>query len=80
MKRPLLYVLVGYILGIIWGYIFKINIAPFCFIFLIFYFIISKLKYPYKKIMKIIFNKKIVIIICVVSIISNTYIILKNEK
>ena len=48
MNRPILIVVIGYIIGIIWGLYLKISIVPF-YIFLITIYIIINLPYSKKK-------------------------------
>ncbi len=64
MKRPILVALIGYIIGIIWELYLKINIAP---IFITIIMINKK-------------NYKIVVIILISIIVSNTQIKILNKK
>ena len=80
MKRPTMVILVAYTLGILWGYIFKISIVPLWIIFLILYYFLSKINFPFKKLIKVLLNKKIIIILFLFSIISNTITIIYNNK
>lgn len=90
MNRPILIVVIGYIIGIIWGIYFKVSILPFYFFLFVIYIII---KLPYKKrkfnilsikryfrYIKLIFKINIIITIIISSFISNTIIkILENK-
>ena len=90
MNRPILIVVIGYIIGIIWGIYLKISILPFYFFLFVIYIII---KLPYKKrkfnilsikryfrYIKLIFKINIIITIIISSFISNTIIkILENK-
>ena len=90
MNRPILIVVIGYIIGIIWGIYFKVSIFPFYFLLFLIYIII---KLPYKKrkfkilsikryfrYIKLIFKINIIITIIISSFISNTIIkILENK-
>ena len=90
MNRPILIVVIGYIIGIIWGIYFKISILPFYFLLFLIYIII---RLPYRKrkfkilsvkryfrYIKLIFKINIIITIIISSFISNTIIkILENK-
>ena len=90
MNRPILIIVIGYIIGIIWGIYFEISILPFYFFLILIYSII---KLPYKKrkfrilaikryfrYIKIILKINIIITIIISSFISNTIIkILENK-
>ena len=77
MKRPILAILIGYIIGILWGYTFKLSIVFFwVLLYLIFLLLKNKRKiYKYIK-----FFKKIIIIIFISSIVSNTIMIWQNNR
>ncbi len=92
IKRPILVVAIGYIIGIIMGLYFNFSIA-FVYIFLAaIYFIKKKLiKEKVKKLdllspkryfryFKLFLDSKALIIICITSIISNTITIFQNNK
>lgn len=89
MKRPVLVAIIGYIIGILWGLYFKINIVPFYLSIIAIYFIVN---FRYKKIInsknkfklisvkryfryvKLIIKPSVIIIIFLFSIISNRII------
>lgn len=77
MKRPILIITLGYIIGIIWGVYLKTTILPILILYLIYSII-------YKKIDNIYFRKylkKTVILILIISaIISNTITLYLNNK
>ena len=84
MNRPIFIVVIGYIIGIIWGLYFKISIVPF-YIFLMAIYIIIKLPYSKKKFkifsvkryfryIKLIFKSNIILTIIISSFISNLII------
>lgn len=88
MKRPILIIVIGYIIGIIWGLYLKISIVPF-YILLIGIYIITKLPYSKKRFrifsikryfryIKIIIKIKIILIIIITSFISN--LIIKHKE
>ena len=81
MNRPIFIIVIGYIIGIIWGLYLQISIVPFYFLLLIIYIII-KLPYHKKKFrifsikryfryIKLIFKLNIIITIIISSFISN---------
>ncbi len=83
MKRPILVVIIGYLIGIIWGLYLKINITPFYILITIIIALLNKIFINNKKIMKYynkIINKKLIIIIIISSIISNTIVNIENNK
>ncbi len=90
MNRPIFIIVIGYIIGIIWGLYLKISIVPFYFI-LLFIYIIIKLPYSKRKFrifsikryfryIKLIFKINIIIIIIISSLISNIIIKIYNNK
>lgn len=90
MNRPILIVVIGYIIGILWGLYLKISIVPF-YVLLIILYIIINLKYKKKKFkifsikryfryIKIFFKLNIIITIIISSFISNSIIKIKNYK
>ena len=92
IKRPILVVAIGYMIGIIMGLYFNFSIA-FLYIFIAaIYFIKKKLiKKRVKKLnllnpkryfryFKLYLNSKVLIVICITSIISNTITIFQNNK
>lgn len=92
MKRPILIILLGYILGIIVGLYFNISIVPVYFIVINILFIYKKLKKKekrslkllsikrYFRYLKIYLNSNTIIAIIIISIISNTITIYLNQK
>ena len=103
MLRPILVVIIGYILGIIWGLYFKISIVYFYIFIIAIYFLFKiflksiffnkslvhkekskKLKLfsikRYFRYIKLILNLKMVIVIIIFSIISNSIIMLKENR
>ena len=90
MNRPIFIILIGYIIGIIWGLYLQRSIVPFYFILLMIYIII-KLPYRKKKFkifsikryfryIKFIFKLNIILTIIISSLISNIIIKYKNSK
>ncbi len=90
MNRPIIIILIGYIIGIIWGLYLKISIVPFYIILLTIYIITNK-QYPKKKFklfsikryyryIKKMFTIKIVLMIIISSFISNFIIQYNNKK
>lgn len=92
IKRPILVVAIGYTIGIIMGLYFNFSIVLFYILIAMIYFIKRKLiKKKVKKLnllnprryfryFKLFLNSKVLIVICITSIISNTITILKNNK
>ena len=92
MKRPVIIAVIGYIIGIIMGLYFKISIVPFYIFITIIYSIYrysqkaktKKLKLfslkRYLRYLKIYLNSKVVILLIISSIISNTIIIFQNKN
>ena len=90
MKRPILIIAIGYIIGIIWGLYFRISIVPFYFMTIFIYIIINK-KYKkwkfkilsikrYFKYMKIYLKFNIILIIIISSFISYTITKIQDNK
>lgn len=90
MNRPIFIVVIGYIIGIIWGLYLKISIVPF-YIFLIAIHIIIRLPYSKKKFrifsikrylryIKLIFKINFILIIIISSFISNLIIRYQENK
>lgn len=84
MNRPILIVVIGYIIGIIWGLYLKTSIVPFYIMMIVIYMII-KLPYSKKKLkifsikryfryIKLIFKFNIILTIIISSFISNIII------
>lgn len=94
MKRPILVAIIGYIIGIIVGLYLHTSIVPFC-VFIIATYLIykksannkrknQKLKLfsikRYFRYIKILINSKIILMIIITSIISNTLVLIQNQK
>ena len=89
-NRKVLTALIGYILGIIMGLYCKISIVPFYIIILICLIFkrskVNKRKFKlfsprrYFRYIKVIFPKKVIIIIIFFSIISNTIVLIQNDR
>ena len=90
MNRPIFIIVIGYIIGIIWGLYLQISIVPFYF-FLLTIYIIIKLPYHKKKFrifsikryfryIKFIFKLNIIFTIIISSLISNIIIRYKDNK
>ena len=94
MKRPILVAIIGYIIGIIVGLYLHTSIVPFC-VFIIATYLIykksannkrknQKLKLfsikRYFRYIKILINSKIILMIIITSIISNTVVLIQNQK
>ena len=94
MKRPILVAIIGYIIGIIVGLYLQISVVPFYIAIIAIYeiykkfFIHQKLKQKlnlfsikrYFRYIKIFINSKIIIVLIIVSIISNTVVLIQNKK
>ena len=90
MKRPILVVAIGYIIGIIWGLYFDFSIALlYIFIAAIYFFLKIFLNHKskfkllsfrrYFRYVKLIFTKNVVFLIVIISIISNLIIMAKEN-
>lgn len=90
MKRPMLVIVIGYIIGIIWGLYLKTSIV-FLYVILISIYILINIQYKKRKFkilsikryfryIKIILKINIILIIIVSSFISNTIIKRANQK
>ncbi len=90
-QRPILVATIGYIIGILWGLYLKSSIVPFYILIIAIYYLIKNVPkrkrkfrllsfYRYSRYLKIIFTKKILLIIFIFSVISNNYILLKNKQ
>ena len=89
-KRPILIAVIGYILGILMGLYCKISIVLFYILIFLIYLIIGnkskKDKFKlfsfrrYFRYVKIVFNKKVIKIIIIFSIVSNTIVLFQNYK
>ena len=90
MNRPIIVILIGYIIGILWGLYFKISIV-FLYAFLALIYIIINYKYKKKKFkilsikryfryIKLVFKINIILIITISSFISNNIVRYYNNK
>lgn len=90
MNRPILIIVIGYIIGIIWGLYFKVSIVLFHAILIAIYVIIN-IQYKKKKFrilsikryfryLKMIFKINIILMIIISSFISNMIIKVQNQK
>lgn len=80
MKRPILIVLIGYIIGIIWGVYTNVCIAPFIIVLIIVVSKVVKLKKYIYKYVKIMIKKETIIIFILSCIVSNINVIYLNNK
>ena len=90
MRRPILIVVIGYIIGIIWGQYLNLSIVPLyifitiCLYIMKFFSSPKKFKvfsiYRYFKYLKIIINANILLILFLSSFISYNIVISKNQK
>lgn len=82
MKRPIVIILVGYIIGIIWGLYLKSSIVPFilCMILVIIYLSKIMKNNRYYQVLKIFFTKQLIFILIIFSILSNTIVSVLNQK
>lgn len=90
MERPILVVVIGYLIGIIWGLYFR-SIVPFLLLIITIYFFVNKYfksvhKFKlisikrYSRYLKLIMHKKFIILIILSSLISNTIVLIKENK
>ena len=84
IKRPILIVAIGNLIGIIYGLYFKKSIA-FAFIIIYIFYLLFKLNSRFCRIkiiryLKVLLKLKIVIIFCLSAIISNTYLLCLNYR
>lgn len=90
-ERPIVVAVIGYIIGILMGLYFKFSIVPFYIpigaTYLLFkrYLLIKKefkliSFHRYIKYVKIIINRKVIIILLISSFISNSIVLIQNEK
>ena len=89
MKRPLVVAVIGYIIGIIIGLYFKFSIVLFFIpIGVVIHFINKRKKRKFRlfsirryfRYIKIYLNHKIILVIILLSIISNSIVLYKNKK
>ena len=89
IKRPIVVIVIGYIIGIIWGLYINFSIV----LFYILIYILKKLFYRkrekkfklisikrYFRYIKLIFNQKVIFIMVISSIISNTILIFQENR
>ncbi len=91
-KRLILVAVIGYIIGILVGLYFKISIVPLYCLIAVIYLIKQKIYikqkkkfnfisiYRYFRYIKLIFNQKVILIIVISSIISNSIFLIQNQK
>ncbi len=91
-KRPILVAAIGYIIGIIMGLYYKTSIVPIYILITAIYITLKKIHkkevkklkifnlYRYFRYIKLIFNQEVIIIISISSIISNSIILIQNQK
>ena len=77
MKRPIIAITLGYIIGIIWGVYVKQTILPIIILYPIYLIINKKTKNIY---FKFYLKKSIILILIITSIISNTITLINNKK
>lgn len=83
-QRPILIAVIGYIIGILWGLYFSISMVLCYILLLAIYFIIKKFArnhkkrkfkllsiYRYSRYLKLIFDKKVIFILIIFSLVSN---------
>ena len=94
IKRPILVIVIGYILGILMGLYFKYSIVLLYFLITIIYYLckrhksINNQKRKFKLIsfkryfryVKLLFSQKVILLIIISSVISNTMVIIKNTN
>ena len=95
MKRPILVAIIGYILGIIVGLYLRISIAPFCIILIAMYMIYKNTNYKnkqrnnklkmfaikrYFRYLKIFINAKVIVFVLISAMVSNTIVLLQNQR
>ena len=95
MERPILVAIIGYILGIIVGLYLHISIAPFCIILIAMYMIYKNTNYKknqrnnklkmfsikrYFRYLKIFINVKVIALVLISAMVSNTIVLLQNQR
>ena len=95
MKRPILVAIIGYILGIIVGLYLHISIVPFCIILIAMYMIHKNINYNnnqrnnklkmfaikrYFRYLKIFINAKVIALVLISAMVSNTIVLLQNQR
>lgn len=88
-ERPILVAVIGYIIGILWGLYFQFSIVPCCILIIATYYITKKIPrnkkfklisfYRYSRYLKLFIDKKVICILILGSIISNTIILFQNK-
>ena len=94
MKRPIFVAIIGYILGIIVGLYLHISIVPFCIILIAMYMIHKNINYNnnqrnnklkmfaikrYFRYLKIFINAKVIALVLISAMVSNTIVLLQNQ-
>ncbi len=90
MKRPIVIIAIGYIIGILWGLYLQFSIVPFYILIIIIYHILSCISYKrrpivwnyfrYIRYIKLYINKRVMIIFILSSIISNFAILYQQNQ
>ena len=83
MNRPIFIILIGYIIGILWGLYLKISIVFFYIFLLILYYISNISKFKKKKFfhyIKILIKFNVLLLIIISSLISNIIIKFQTKK
>ena len=90
MKRPIVIIAIGYIIGILWGLYLQFSIVPFYILIIIIYHILSCISYKrrpivwnyfrYIRYIKLYINKQVMIIFILSSIISNFAILYQQNQ
>lgn len=82
MKRPVVIILVGYIIGIIWGLYLKNSIVPFILCMILIIICLSKIikNKKYYKCLKIYFPKQVILTLIIFSVLSNFVVLFLNYK
>ena len=92
-ERPILVAVIGYIIGILWGLYFRFSIV-LCYILMLAIYYISKKLFKfhkkhkfkllsfsrYSRYLKLIINSKVIFILIIFSVISNTILLFQNNK
>jgi len=92
IKRPILVAIIGYIIGILWGLYIDFSIILFCILIFATYYLSRKFFHikkkrkfklisfrRYSRYLKLIINSKVMFILIIFSIISNTIILKQNQ-
>ena len=61
MKRPILIITMGYIIGIIWGVYIKTTILPIIILYPIYSIISKKMKYTYTNVTQVLLNSPLLL-------------------